>query len=473
MTRGRPTNEAVFVRQAATALVDPAMFAATFLKDDLWPLQQEIIRAIATDPLVSVKACHASGKTYLAAQAALWWIARYPEDGMVVTTAPTWNQVEKLLWGEVHTSWAKSAWPFPKPTNTELKVSHRNFAMGLSTDEGDRFQGFHGTILIIIDEATGVRQSIFEAIEGIRAGGKVHVLMLGNPTVAAGRFFDAFKSPLWTKFTIDAFDTPNFDGVTEDDIAALPSDPTELTAEQVAWLDVCPRPYLITRRFVWEKYNDWGPDSPIYQSRVRGRFPTDGANMFFPFWMVEEAREEREADPTAPINWGLDVAGPGEDETVLYWRQGMNIAKPGINVWSIADPRHAVVTALKRVNAGAGNADSGGLGFHLHTFLRDNKIAARAYVAQSSARDKDRFLNLKAELHWMFRQKLEARQVGGLRDQRTIDQLLGILYDDSTGKVAVEAKEHARKKRGLKSPDRAEALILCFADNIVPPLQCY
>lgn len=468
---GRPSKDDRFIETAAGVLQDPASFAAVFLRQDLWPLQQEILRSIATEPLVAVKACHASGKTFLAAEAALWWLARHPEDGQVITTAPTWNQVEKLLWAEVHVALGKSRWPYPRADQTAIKIGPKNFAMGLSTDEGDRFQGFHGSVLIIIDEGPGVRQAIFDAIEGIRAGGKVHVLMLGNPTVAAGRFFDAFKSPMWKKFTIDAFDTPNLKGVTEDDIAALPADPDELTPEQVAWLDTCERPYLITRRWVWEKYNDWGPDAPIYQARVRGRFPTDAANMFFPFWMVEEARELREEDPDAPVDAGLDIAGPGDDETVLYWRKGMNFQ--GLHAWSMPDPRYPVLSALQRVRARSVNADAGGLGYHFYTFLRENKVGARAYVAQASARDRDRFLNLKAELHWEFRQKLEARTVGGLKDQRTIDQLLSILYDDSTGKVAVEAKEHARKKRGVKSPDRAEAAILCSANNVTPPLQCF
>lgn len=465
--------EAEFVRNAASVLVDPASFAATFLQEDLWTEQKDILRALATNPLVCVKACHASGKTWLAARAALWWLARYPQDGIVVTTAPTWNQVERLLWAEIHvaSSPSKSLWPYPTPTKTLMEIGPKNYAIGLSTDEGDRFQGFHGNILIIVDEATGVRQQLFDAIDGIRAGGTVHVLLLGNPTIPSGRFFDAFKNPLWTKFTIDAFDTPNFIGCTEEDIAALPVNPDDLTDEQVAFLAVNPRPYLVTRRWVWEKYNDWGPSSPIYQSRVRGRFPTDGSNMFFPFWMVEEARDLAEIDPDAIVRGGLDVAGPGDDETVLYWRKGDNIG--GHNVWSIADPRHAVLASLKRQNVDESNVDSGGLGYHFYTFLREHKIACRAYVAQASARDKDRYANLKAELYWLFREKLEERTVHGLKDPRTIDQLLSILYDDSTGKIAVESKETARKKRGVKSPDRAEALILCFADHVTPPLQCF
>src|SRR5690349_4262701 len=80
---------------------DPVRFVRGLLRQDLWELQAEILRSVAQNPRTVVKACHASGKTFVAAAAVLWWITRF-RDGIVVTTAPTWTQVEKLLWGEIH-----------------------------------------------------------------------------------------------------------------------------------------------------------------------------------------------------------------------------------------------------------------------------------------------------------------------------------------------------------------------------------
>src|SRR5262250_1015101 len=76
---------------------DPAYFAARVCGDDLWPMQQSILRAVGSRSRTAVKACHASGKTMTGALAVLWWLARY-EDGIVVTTAPTWEQVRDLMW---------------------------------------------------------------------------------------------------------------------------------------------------------------------------------------------------------------------------------------------------------------------------------------------------------------------------------------------------------------------------------------
>src|SRR5262249_60269345 len=83
---------------------------------------------------------------------------------------------------------------FPQLSKTELRIGPGNYALGLSTNEGVRFQGFHGRVLIVVDEAPGVKAEIWEAIEGIRAGGGVRVVALGNPTTAIGPFFDAFTA---------------------------------------------------------------------------------------------------------------------------------------------------------------------------------------------------------------------------------------------------------------------------------------
>jgi len=233
---------------------DPVRFSRGLLRLDLWAIQAEILQSVATRRPTAIKACHASGKTFVAAAAVLWWLTRYP-DGIVVTTAPTWVQVEKVLWGEIHRAAANSRIAFPPLNKTELKNGPDNYALGLSTNEGVRFQGFHGRVLIVIDEAPGVMPEIWEAIEGIRAGGDVRVLALGNPLIASGPFYDAFTGNRdgWATFTISAFDTPNFAGVSLEQILAMPD----------ADLDVVSRPYLTTRRWVREKFAEWGRGHPL------------------------------------------------------------------------------------------------------------------------------------------------------------------------------------------------------------------
>src|SRR6266404_3435905 len=79
---------------------DPFQFSKKILGHNIWSKQEEILRSVADHPRTAVKACHASGKTFTAAELAIWWVTSH-KNGIAVTTAPTMTQVERLLWGEI------------------------------------------------------------------------------------------------------------------------------------------------------------------------------------------------------------------------------------------------------------------------------------------------------------------------------------------------------------------------------------
>jgi phage terminase large subunit len=457
---------------------DPVRFCHGLLRQDLWPLQQSILRSVASRHRVAVKACHASGKTFVAAVAVLWFVTRY-QDGIVVTTAPTWTQVEKLLWGEIHRAAQSSRIAFPQLNKTELRIGPGNYALGLSTNEGVRFQGFHGRLLIVVDEAPGVKADIWEAIEGIRAGGDVRVLALGNPTIASGPFYDAFSAHRdgWATFTISAFDTPNLHGLSLDQLLALPDSD----------LEYAPRPYLTTRRWVREKHAEWGPGHPLWEARVLGQFPTQAEDALLSLSWLEEAARRPAVDAGSPVVAGLDVAGPGEDETVLVVTAAGSILAQ--HAWAQADPRGAVACALApyRHRLEAVHVDAAGIGYYLARHLQDLGYPVRPINVGERSRAPDLYANLKAELYWGLRMRFQSGDVSGLADERTIGQLAGIRYRHTArGQVEIERKEDARK-RGVKSPDRAEAVMLAFArpavtqllladrpiESSVPPVHAY
>jgi hypothetical protein len=326
--------------------------------------------------------------------------------------------------------------------------------VGLATNEGARFQGFHGDILIIIDEAQGVRPDIYEAIEGIRAAGDVRVLALGNPIISSGPFYNAFTSEreYWHCITISAFDTPNFQGLTVESLL-------ELSEED---LDQNALPYLTKRRWVKEKFEEWGPDHALWESRVLGNFPAQAQDALISLAWLEEAKD-REGGAYGEFHAGIDVGGPGEDETVLVARQGDRITH--FQTWSDPDPKGAIVAALRRLDGKleAVNVDSAGIGYHVARHLDDLGFPVQEINVGTSANDGEQFLNLKAELYWGLRLRFEAGEIAGLTDERTIAQLAGIRYSHTArGQVEIESKDDARA-RGVKSPDRAEAVMLAFA----------
>jgi hypothetical protein len=453
-----------------TSLTDPAHFAGDILGSVLWRRQRDIMRAVATKPLVAVKACHASGKTYQAARLALWWLTRFPE-GKVINTAPGWRQV-RLMWDEIRLARAQSRIAFPEPSATELRITDANYIQGISTNEAVKFQGIHGrNILVIADEAPGIRADIWDAIEGVRAGGDVHVLMLGNPVIPSGYFFNAFARgrTIWTTLTISAFDTPNLAGLTMEQLLAMSEDDL---ARPVA-------PYLVTRRWVKERALAWGQKHPMFRARVLGEFPSQSVHSVFSLELIDQAKrdstlQESEKMKTLPIQVGIDVAGPGEDETVLVARAGGAVLE--IHPFPEHDPRGRVVQVLSRLLR-TGRlmyvvVDSVGIGYNFALHLADLGFPVLQFNAGHRAVDTERFVNAKAESYWSLREWMEQGAICGLNDLETEAQLSAILYRATpSGRTEIESKEEA-KRRGQASPDRAEALVMAFC-KIVPREQTY
>jgi hypothetical protein len=182
----------------------------------------------------------------------------------------------------------------------------------MSTADSGRLQGQHSArLLVIIDETPAIDPDFWPSIEGTLSSGDSRLLILGNPTVVGGPFYDAFgrNRSSWTTFSISAFDTPNLAGLTVDSLLALPD----------AELDDNPYPFLTTRRWVRQRHGEWFnggiENSPLWASRVLGEFPTESTNALFPLSALEAARRPA-VDPGRDVVVGVDVAGPGKDRTV-------------------------------------------------------------------------------------------------------------------------------------------------------------
>jgi phage terminase large subunit len=457
---------------------DPVLFARWALLADVWGVQEDILRSIAIPhSKTAVKACHSSGKTFVAGGAVLWFLARYKE-AIVVTTAPTAKQLEKMLWGEIHALLDRSRYNFPKPNLTEIRFGPKRYATGFTTsvtkqDEGVKFQGFHADhILFIVDEAPGIDPKIWEAIEGARAGGDVRILALGNPTIASGSFHEAFHGgrETWKLFTISAFDTPNFEEISltypgaDGKPVRLGRGDRDLLSLSDEELDRNSRPYLTTKRWVKERFKEWGPGNPLWQARVLGQFPAQSEDSLISLAWLEAARD-RVGGGTGYITAGLDVAGPGEDETVLTLRRGREVLSQ--DAWPDADPRGKVVARLNEVKGelDSVNVDSIGIGWGLYLHLIDMGFPAQAINVGEAAQDPEKYANRKAELYWGLRERLQQGDISGLDDEKAIGQLAGIRYKHNPrGQILIESKEDARK-RGVKSPDRAESVMLAFVTD--------
>src|SRR5678816_1250066 len=125
------------MRNLRDVVEDPRIFARVMLRHQVWSRQDEILHSVAKHARTAVKACHASGKTFTAAEVVLWWITVHPQ-AVAITTAPTWTQIENVMWSEIRNSVSGAHVKYPQPTATELRLGPGRYAIGLSTNEGVR-----------------------------------------------------------------------------------------------------------------------------------------------------------------------------------------------------------------------------------------------------------------------------------------------------------------------------------------------
>jgi phage terminase large subunit len=457
---------------------DPCRFASQVLGAELWEGEAEILRSIQNHGRTAIKACHGVGKTFTLAIAALWWLTRF-EKGIVLTTSPTQRQVKTQLWAEIHQAVRRAKVTYPELNATDGRLrGEDNFAIGFATNQSANFQGHHGEhVLIIADEAPGIEPTIWDAIAGIMAGGDVHIVMAGNPTVPAGPFFDAFNRHrgLWNCITIDAFDSPNLRGIGLEEL--LQMDPAAGGP-----LDQNPFPYLVTKRWVYDQYLFWwhgsAASSPNWLSRVRAQFPDQAQNALIKLPWLERAKERAALHPVedkgGPLVAGVDIGG-GEAETVVYVcefkKDHPKIIKFG--AWRGEDTRGQVVNLLNQFRSRLSivRVDGIGIGHNFGLHLRDHRfpvelinvgLPCKSRPGLSEHDPTRRFANQKAQFYQNLADILERNELDGLTDDVTIGQLAGLLYDlDSQGRLRIESKEEGRK-RGVPSPDRAEALMLAL-----------
>ncbi len=249
-------------------------------------------------------------------------------------------------------------------------------------------------------------------------------------------------------------------------------------------LDRNPVPYLVTKRWVFDQYFAWWhgseSSSPNWLSRVLARFPDQAQNALFKMIWLERAKRNALQSPingggAGPLVAGVDVGG-GQAETVAYVCECKHDRRKiiAMGAWRGEDTRGPVVNFLNQFRSRLSivRVDSIGIGHNFALHLRvDCRFPVELINVGMACESKPglgendpsrRFLNLKASFYQAVADAFEHDQIEGLTDETTIGQLAGFLTEiDSHGRMKMESKEDARK-RGVPSPDRAEALMLAL-----------
>ena len=431
----------------------PALFAEEVLGiTSLWSKQKEVLDTLGTHARVAVKSGNGLGKGFSAAISILWFL--YCEDeAVVLSTAPTFRQVRHVLWREVHRLYRNARYDLGgKLLDTRLEISEGRYALGLSADGADEFQGFHSpNMLIVVDEAEGVEETIYEAIESVMTSENCKLLLIGNPTTMEGSFRRAFyeDSELYQTITISALESPNV-----------------LQGRSVVR-------GLVTRKWVEERGRVWGAGNPVYQARVLGEFPDQGEDTLIPLSVVEEAVARDFTPSPALPNQGeenvviaVDVARFGSDKSVILRRRGMAVediqAYRGLDTMNLAGH---VANAIQLHKPAVVMIDEVGIGAGVVDRLREQGYHVQGVNVGMAAQDSEHYANLRAEGFWDLHNLFLRGDVTIPPDGELVGQLAGLRYTfNSLGRVVMESKEEVRR-RGGASPDKADAMMLAFLPN--------
>lgn len=433
----------------------------------------------------------------------------------LMTGSPlTVRKIETLLWAEIRRRFRSVQAAAEQAgtecalegslTQTRLKIAEGHFAMGLSTDEPVRFQGFHAeNLLVVLDEACGVPEEIWDAVEGICVGRNNRVLAISNPLAPTGRFYHLFSTPRWKTVTISALMHPNVRERRggrrrrEPEIAGAVT--REAVCDRIAeWCEPVdegsesePAP---ADTFLWEgrRYRPNG----LFRARVLGEFPESAEDSLFSLTWIEMAMggvrppgagdtdggttetgaqtESRNppgsrgsSDAETPCVVAVDVARFGADETVFAARRGSRVtrlfAAQGWDTMAVAGRAKALA---QEERADFVVVDAIGIGAGVVDRLAEENVAgliAANFASKPFPIDgAERYLNLRAQTYWTLRDRLRQGDIRLPADAKLSAQLTGLRYlYTPTGQIQIESKD-ALRGRGLPSPDRADAVALLF-----------
>lgn len=466
---------------------DPVGFVQDVLHETLWSKQREILQSVRDHKRTAVPACHAPGKSHIAARAVAWWVTVHaPGTALAITTATTFRQVRTILWPHIRRVHTRHNLPGEVLT-TEWKIGSDIGAFGFSAADNDEaaVQGVHVPhLLIVVDEAGGISHQLGQAFEALMTGSHTRLLTIGNPaTDHANSWFEkCCTSELYNVIPIDVFSTPNFTG---EDAGICRACPPGIREHRV-------NTHLVDPEWVREVTLEFGEDSAFVEARVNARFPSHVANRVIPVTWIEEAVHNTEAVAGDKISLGVDVASDGGDEFVIARADGfkvqvvfrsagsanenaVDVAGKILEHIRIAEADREARNIKARVRV---KIDAVGVGWGVVSMLQrwrdegkhDADIVGVNVGERASA--PARFANQRAELWWNGRTLLQPiERVGGGTDQQMslpgadrllVAQLAGPMYKtDSAGRIVIEKKSEM-KKRGLSSPDQAEAVLLAI-----------
>lgn len=431
---------------------DPAMFVRDVLKVEPYPHQAEIMQAVADKQRrISIRSGRRIGKTTTMAWLTLWYLMTRA-DARVIVTAPSSAQLQDAFVPEFR----KHISRLPPELMLMWDVKQERFdfrpprapfenyctVRTARSDSPESLQGINAPhVLILVDEASGVGDVNFEALSGSMGTDNATMCLTGNPVRSEGYFYQTHTTlrDRWKTLHVSSEDVPS-----------------------------------VSRDWIEEMEVKYGRESNAFRVHVAGEFPTADDDTVIPLHLVQAARErDIQISPNVPVIWGLDVARFGDDASVLRKRKG-KVVLPDVRKWRNLDTMQ-LAGAIKIEFDQTPREDRPeeilvdviGIGAGVVDRLRELDMPVRGInVSESPAVNGSQYLNLRSELWHKLLEWLMARDCSLPEHDENLSQELTVVRRDytSSGKVKIESKKDMRR-RGVASPDDADALVLTFAST--------
>ena len=430
------------IQTVKTWKANPLLFVESVLgaKPEKW--QAQVLKDLPHHHRIAVKSGHGVGKTALEAWIIIWFLVCHAPC-KVPCTAPTAHQLKDILWSELR-KWVNALPASIKScielTSDRCSMSEDTFAAARTArkENPDAFQGFHeDNLLFVCDEASGIDEVIFEVAQGALSTEGARIILFGNPTKTEGYFYRCFNllRDSYKTYTVSCYDSTR-----------------------------------VNQQYIDDCIKEYGQDSNFFKVRVLGEFPDSGDMQFISTADVDACIQHSDSTFHAfPIQMGLDIARHGDDSSVLVVRQGRRVHL--VERYKIDDltTLASKVSEVIKKNPGIQQLaiDTVGMGIGVYDILRkwgyDDIL--QSVNAGERAGNPNRYVNKRAEM-WN-KMRLAIKETIDIPDDPDLKQdLIGLEYDyDMKQRLQLEKKSDM-KKRGLSSPDSADALALTYAFDI-------
>lgn len=446
--------------------VDPVKWAKDIAGVELWSKQKEILDSVANHKYTAVQSAHGTGKSLLASIMAAWWVDTHPyDDSIVITTAPSYDQVHGILWENIRRIARDAKLPGTVQLSDNWIINGRRVGQGRKPADYSShvFQGIHRKyVLFILDEACGINDNLWNAARTNTTSRDCRVLAIGNPDDPSSTFASVCRpGSEWNTIKISVWDSPNFSG----------EDTTEDAKE-----------HLVDESYLEMAKTAWGEGSPIWKSKVDGEFPESDEFTVCPinwvlraferynmFMDVPNVPDDIEKLPARKI-FGVDVARYGIDKTVICERIGNVLTK--FEEFTMMDTIDTANLVMARMNKSRDKAiiDMTGIGSGVYDVLkrRGYKVEGFNAGAKTKITDASRqigFTRVRSAAWWKMREALDPAKDpviafppnDKLQGDLTAPKWEQVLNDQ----IQVESKDDIRMRLN-RSTDYADAAIMAW-----------